>query len=40
MVNPFFTYADAHKACSTSNLENAFGSPNKRAEREVADGVL
>lgn len=33
-------YPDAHRICSASNLEKALGSPEKRAKREVADGVL
>jgi hypothetical protein len=31
---------DAHCACSARATEKALGSPEKRAKREVADGVL
>ena len=33
----FLLFADAHRACSTSSLEKALGSPEKRAAHQVAE---
>ena len=39
-LGTWLPHADAHRACSASAIEKALGSPDKRAKRQVAEGVL
>ena len=39
-LGTWLLFPEAHRACSASAIEKALGSAEKRAKREVAEGML